>query len=121
MAESHVFGIEAEEFAVRFLKSKGYCILHRNWKYGHKELDIICTDGRYLVVVEVKARRQRYFPSPEDLISYTKESFLLEAAEHYLYAYQVSLPLRIDLVSIIRWGPRTDIEHLEDVVVPSSL
>ncbi len=118
MAESHDFGGRAEEFAAEFLVSRGYCILHRNWTYGHKELDIVCTDGKLLVVAEVKARKQGSFPHPEDLLSPAKERFIIEAAEYYLYQYAVSMPVRFDLVSVITRGSLFDIEHLEDAIIP---
>jgi len=118
MAESHDFGAEAEDFAARYLVSRGYCILHRNWRYGHKELDIVCTDGRVLVVAEVKARVQGGFSPPEDLLSVAKERLILEASEHYLYQYQVRLPVRFDLLAVIRKGTKMDLEHLEDAILP---
>jgi putative endonuclease len=118
MAESHSFGALAEDFAAEVLVSKGYCILHRNWTYGHKELDIVCTDGKMLVVVEVKARQQESFPHPEDLLSITKERFIMEALEQYLYQYAVPLPVRFDLMTVIRRGGVMDVEHLEDAIIP---
>jgi putative endonuclease len=118
MAESHEFGAVAEEFAANFLVSKGYCILHRNWRYGHKELDIICTDGKMLVVVEVKARSQSAFPFPEDLLSMSKERLILEASEQYLYQYNVRMPVRFDLLAVIKRGTVMDVEHLEDAIIP---
>ncbi len=118
MAESHDFGAAAEEYAANYLIAKGYCILHRNWTYGHKELDIICTDGRELVIVEVKARSQPGFPAPEDLLSKSKERFILEASENYLFHYRVSLPVRFDLLSVTRSGSLFDLEHYKDAIVP---
>lgn len=118
MAESHEFGIQAEEFAAEFLVSKGYCILHRNWTYGHKELDIICTDGKMLVIVEVKARKQSIFPFPEDLLSHAKERCILEATEQYLFQYGVRLPVRFDLLAVVKRGTILDVEHLEDAIIP---
>ncbi len=118
MADSHDFGAEAEEFVANFLVSKGYCILHRNWTCGHMELDIVCTDGRMLVVVEVKARRQNFFPHPEDLLSHSKEKLILEASENYLFRYGVRLPVRFDLVSVIKRGSRFDLEHFVDAIIP---
>lgn len=118
MADSHDFGAEAEEFAAQYLISKGYCILHRNWTYGHKEIDIICTDGRMLIIVEVKARMQPTFPLPEDLLSFAKERFILEASEDYLFRFGVRLPVRFDLLSVIRQGSLMDIEHIKDAIIP---
>lgn len=119
MAEFHEFGKAAESFAAQYLIAKGYCILHTNWTYGHKELDIVCTNGRELVVVEVKARKQSDFPPPEDLISHKKEQFIIEASEHYLYQYRVSLPVRFDLIAIIKSGALMDIQHIEDAIIPA--
>lgn len=118
MAESHDFGLRAEEFAAEFLVARGYCILHRNWTYGHKELDIVCTDGKMLIIVEVKARNQGSFPHPEDLLSPAKERFIIEAAEHYLFQYAVRMPVRFDLLTVIKQGSLLDIEHLEDAIIP---
>ena len=118
MAESHEFGAKAEEFAAEYLVSKGYCILERNWRYAHKELDIICTDGKMLVVVEVKARKNSAAANPEDLLSPKKEKFILEASEEYLYRYGVRMPVRFDLMTVIQKGSLLDIEHLEDAIIP---
>ena len=85
MAESHEMGKKAEEFAVQFLISKGYMMLDRNWRHGHLELDIVCTDGQQLIVVEVKARRQSIFPHPEDIFTPQKERFILHATEAYIH------------------------------------
>lgn len=118
MAESHDFGASAEEFAAEFLASKGYCILHRNWTFGHLELDIVCTDGKLLVIVEVKARKQNFFPHPEELLSHKKEKFILEASEQYLFINKVSMPVRFDLMSVIQHGTVLDIEHFQDAIIP---
>ena len=118
MADSHDFGAKAEVFAAEFLVSKGYCILHRNWRYGHKELDIVCTDGKMLVVVEVKARRQESFPNPEDILSRKQEQFIMEASEHYVFKYGITLPVRFDLMAVIQSGSLMDLEHLEDAIIP---
>ena len=49
-------GKNGEDLAVEYLVNKGYKILERNWRSGHKEIDIIAMDGDTLVVVEVKCR-----------------------------------------------------------------
>lgn len=118
MAESHEMGKEAEEFAVRFLISKGYRILDRNWRHGHLELDIVCTDGEELIVVEVKARRQSIFPHPEDVFTPQKERFILLATEAYIQQKMVDMQVRFDLVAIVIKNGLFEIEHIEYVFVP---
>jgi len=56
MATHNITGKEGEAFARQYLEDKGYRILHCNWRYRHKELDIVASDGKELVVVEVKTR-----------------------------------------------------------------
>ena len=61
MAEHNDLGKEGEDEAVRYLTEKGYCILHRNWRRGRNELDIIATKDGQLVFVEVKTRRNETY------------------------------------------------------------
>ena len=41
MSESLTLGKKGEDLAAGHLKGKGYRILHRNWKSGKKEIDIV--------------------------------------------------------------------------------
>ncbi len=118
MADSHDFGAKAEDFAAQYMLSKGFCILHRNWTYDHKELDIVCTDGRILIIAEVKARQCETFPLPEDLLTRAKERFILEASEEYLYRFGVTMPVRFDLLAVIGNDKKMDIQHIEDAIIP---
>ena len=54
----HIYtGRRGEDLAAMYLLTKHYNILHRNWRSGHKEIDIIAKDAGTLVFVEVKSRR----------------------------------------------------------------
>ena len=57
MAGHNEFGIRGEEVAVAHLIGKGYSIVERNWRCGHKEVDIIAMKASELVFVEVKTRK----------------------------------------------------------------
>ena len=56
MAQHNDFGTLGEDIAVDFLRRKGYILLDRNWRSGHKEIDIVARQGDTVVFVEVKAR-----------------------------------------------------------------
>ena len=44
-------GRRGERVAARFLKRRGYRILHRNWRCPSGEIDLVCADGATLVFV----------------------------------------------------------------------
>ena len=72
MAAHNELGKEGEEEAVRYLERLNYQILHRNWRCGRKELDIVAEHQGELVIVEVKTRRDKRFGMPEESISEAK-------------------------------------------------
>ncbi len=40
MAKHNILGLNGESLAASYLQEKGYTILDRNWRSGHKELDL---------------------------------------------------------------------------------
>ena len=82
MAAHNELGQWGEEVATDYLRRKGYTIVERDWKSGHRDLDIIAMDGQTLVVVEVKTRRNRLFSNPEEAIDYHKLQSLRLSANH---------------------------------------
>ncbi len=66
MSSSHALGRTSEDLACAFLKSAGWRILERNYRAGHKEIDIIATRARVIAFVEVKARAGRDRREMED-------------------------------------------------------
>lgn len=111
MILQHEFGKMGEEKAVEYLLKKGYIILERNWRFRHKEIDIICTDGLLIVVVEVKSRRVEE-ERPEELLDFRKRRNLLCAGEVYLKTKRISKELRFDLILVS--GPACDVLHIEN-------
>ena len=53
MAYHNDLGKWGEEVAANYLQQQGYTILHRNWMYQHRDLDIVAMDAGTLVIVEV--------------------------------------------------------------------
>ena len=45
MAEHNDLGKWGEDLAADYLQRKGYMILERDWKSGHRDLDIIALDS----------------------------------------------------------------------------
>ena len=51
-------GVNGEEEAARFLARCGYAILDRNVRTRNGEIDLVAKEGKTLVFVEVKTRKE---------------------------------------------------------------
>ena len=50
MAQHNEFGQISEDRAVAYLMAHGYTIRDRNWRIGHKEIDIVAQKNGELVI-----------------------------------------------------------------------
>jgi len=119
MAESHSLGEKGEELAAAHLKENGYKILHRNWKSGKKELDIVAENKDFVVFVEVKTRSENYLASAQETISRDKMKFMILAADVYIRRYNINKESRFDVITIISKGQNFTVEHLESAFYPT--
>jgi putative endonuclease len=94
-------GAKGEEIAVRYLKSRGYRIIERNYRIRLGEIDIIARQGGDLVFVEVKTRSDNLFGSPFDSITAQKQKQLSKVALEYIGKQGChDRPARFDVVGI---------------------
>jgi putative endonuclease len=91
-------GEEAEGLAARFLAAQGLAIVGRNYRWRGGEIDIIARDGRTVVFVEVRMRRNRDFGGAAESITRGKRRRLRLAAEHYLARLPSEPPCRFDAI-----------------------
>jgi len=91
-----------ENQACRFLQSKGFTTIARNWRFGKGELDLVMADGRAIVFVEVKSRTDEDFTPAITSITARKKQVLLRTAKCFLRKYNISdRPLRFDVVTVV--------------------
>ncbi|MBO6027076.1 MAG: YraN family protein [Bacteroidales bacterium] len=121
MIEPHDLGKIGEDLAVELLIKKGYQILERNWRSGHKEIDIIALDGDTLVAVEVKTRKSNTYGEPDIAVGVMKQKMLIWAADAYVRYKNLDVDVRFDIVSIVFTDKDKHIEHIEDAFVVTSL
>jgi putative endonuclease len=108
-------GRQGENLANDFLRKKGFEILDTNWRFQHKEIDIVAMKDNEIVFVEVKARRDTTFGRPEEAVDHQKQKHLIEAAEAYIIEKDISLNVRFDVISIIN---NDQIRHYEYAFYP---
>ena len=111
------FGKLGEDLAVNYLINKGYQILERNWRSGHKEIDIIALDGDTLVAVEVKTRKSNTYGEPDTAVGAMKQQMLIWAADAYVRYKNLDVEVRFDIVSIVITDTGEHIEHIEDAFI----
>ncbi len=117
MAEHNDLGRWGEDVAAAYLERKGYTIVERDWRSGHRDLDIIALndEGDTLAFVEVKTRRNRMFTDPVDAVDYLKIRNLQRAANHYVKYRHVDLDIRFDIVTVVGTPDmEPKVEHIEN-------
>jgi len=118
MADHNQTGKDGETTAIEYLKSKGYQILHTNWRKGRYELDIVAKTDDELVVVEVKTRTGIPLETPETAVDKRKINHIVFATDLYIKIFDIDLPVRFDIISITGYHPNHIIDHIEDAFYP---
>lgn len=119
MNELQKFGLKGEEIATSYLINKGYIIRDRNWRFHRIELDIIAETEVYLVVVEVKTRRNDTFCHPSSAVNHSKIKHIVNATQAYVFKHNIHKDIRFDIISIIpTLDGKFEIEHQEDAFLP---
>lgn len=112
-------GTIGENIASSYLIRKGYQILHRNWYFNKKEIDIVAQKDKQLIIVEVKARTDDGFEKPSDLVDKKKENFLVEATDAYIKEFEIDFEVQFDVIFVFFNQKKPVIEHIEDAFYPT--
>ena len=112
--EAKEFGVTGEQMAARYLEDQGYVILDRNYRRGHKEVDIIALDHGELAVIEVKTRTNEDYFTAEQAVDHRKRQNIIRVANNYVRRYHRTEPLRFDIIAIVGSGATAEIRHTKD-------
>ena len=99
-------GKYGEDVASKYLNEKGFKIVARNFRYSHKEIDIIAESDTTRIFVEVKARTNynnqlyHYGHRPCDAVNKQKQRLLESAVIHYLRLNPTNKGLRMDVIEV---------------------
>jgi putative endonuclease len=97
--KAFIWGIIAEWIACLWLLLKGYRVISRRFHSKFGEIDIIAKKGKYLVFVEVKARKNKKLCA--HAITYTKQQKMLKAIRYFLKIHsKKNEQIRIDAIYI---------------------
>lgn len=109
--ENRSLGMAFEQQAAEFLKEKDYQILTANFRSRYGEIDLVARQGKYLVFVEVKYRKDIRGGHPLEAVNLSKQRKICRTAEYYClrYGYGEETPCRFDVIGILG----TEMIHVE--------
>ena len=111
-----IIGGIGEELAVTWLKSKGFDIVDRNWRYGRYETDIIASKDGRLHFIEVKTRRSDRFGLPERQVDRKKLDRMIDSGTAYIRQHPGRKWIRFDIIAVRLFdNAPARIDHLEDL------
>ncbi len=102
MENKRQVGSAYEKKAAEYLIGQGFQIIEKNFYSRYGEIDIIAQDGRYLVFIEVKYRRDSSCGSPLEAVTAGKQKRICRAAFYYCTKKGCGdrTPCRFDVIAI---------------------
>lgn len=110
-------GNYGEQVAATWLRTQGCKILARNYRGPRRgEVDIIARDGKLLLFVEVKTRREGSKIRGLDAVNKEKQRLIERGANSWLRQLGTrALPWRFDVIEVsVKDGKKPRINHVRD-------
>lgn len=118
MATTKILGAWGETLAAQYLQKKRYRLEAAGYRCKYGEIDLIVSNRKYLVFVEVKLRKSNNFAQAMEYVDYYKQQKFRTTASLYLSQFPTELQPRFDVIEI--YAPdgmdtkHPEIHHLED-------
>lgn len=119
MSDSNDLGRKGEDLASEYLRNSGYKVLHRNWRSGKNEIDIIAEKIDTVIFAEVKTRTGDFLTSPSTAVTSAKQKSIILAAETYISRFNINRESRFDVITVVKKGEEYEIEHIPDAFYPT--
>ena len=114
-AATQALGELGERIAERWLARRGWRVVHRRYRFGHRDIDLVVERDGMVAFVEVKARSGEKFGDPVEAVNWRKRRELERSAlswiSHHGRSYE---SYRFDVVGILVQGRRVRIRHVEN-------
>jgi putative endonuclease len=114
-AARQAFGELGERIAERWLRGKGWRVLQRRFRTGHRDIDLVVERDGVVAFVEVKARRGDGFGGPVEAVNWRKQKELGRSARIWIDRHgRPRQAYRFDVVGVLVLGRRVRIRHIEN-------
>lgn len=109
-------GDRGEQLAADHLVRAGWTVLHRNFRLGKKEIDLVARRGEVVAFVEVKTRGGLGYGHPLEAITAKKRREIHQVAGAWMERHgRPGDVYRFDAVAVlVRAGGEPSVEHVED-------
>jgi putative endonuclease len=109
-------GDRGERLAAEHLEHAGWSVLARNFRVGHREVDLVARRGEVVAFIEVKTRAGLGYGHPLEAITALKRREIQRVAQVWVERHgREGDVYRYDAVSVlIIAGGEPMIEHVED-------
>jgi putative endonuclease len=120
LATRQVLGERGERVAERWLVSRGWSIVHRRFRSGHRDIDLVAEltgqrQGRLVAFVEVKTRASPAFGGPLGAVHWRKQREMAKAARDWISRFHRPGDVyRFDVVGVIFGGNEPEVVHVEN-------
>ena len=118
MKAGNLSGAWGEALAAEYLRKKRYMLHAAGYSCKFGEIDLIVSDRKYLVFVEVKLRKSADFAKALEYVDRRKRDRIRATASMYLSQNPTGLQPRFDVIEIYApQGTATvspEIRHMED-------
>lgn len=113
--DSQLLGELGERIAERWLTRKGWRLLGRRFRNGHRDIDLIVEGQNTVVFVEVKARHSGTIADPTLAVDWRKQRELIRSAQVWMDRFGVKgRSYRFDVVGVLVDGKSIRVRHVEN-------
>ncbi|HEU4643707.1 MAG TPA: YraN family protein [Gemmatimonadaceae bacterium] len=117
-ADRQELGLLGERHAERWLVARGWTVLARRFRSGHRDLDLVVERSGTVAFVEVKARRSRRWGHPVEAVDWRKQRELVRSARVWIARHgSPGSVYRFDVVGVLLEGDRVRVRHVENAFV----
>ncbi|MDE3054607.1 MAG: YraN family protein [Gemmatimonadota bacterium] len=114
-AATQAFGELGERIAERWLARRGWRVVHRRYRFGHRDIDLVVEREGTVAFVEVKARSGIRFGDPVEAVNWLKRRELERSALSWISRHgRPDESYRFDVVGILVEGRRVQVRHIEN-------
>ncbi|MDQ2668209.1 MAG: YraN family protein [Gemmatimonadota bacterium] len=114
-AARQALGEFGERVAERWLRRKGWRVVQRRFRSGHRDIDLVVEQEGLVAFVEVKARQGDTFGDPVGAVNWKKQKELGRSARVWIARHgRREEAYRFDVIGVLVDGERIRIRHVEN-------